>query len=148
MTPEQAAERIVPQAFVTGHLNADERLAEAERTREHDVKRVAAIIREALADRDAELAVLKTWQADQQQALIRISVLLLDAGYKGDGCITGVKWLAAQLTSEKRRAERVAGLIEKYRDRAQDGVGRSDWAAQSAFLEAADELEAALEAKP
>jgi hypothetical protein len=37
---------------------------------------------------------LKAWKADQQQALIAMATKVWLAGFKGDGLVEGVKWLA------------------------------------------------------
>jgi hypothetical protein len=44
-----------------------------------------------------ELEGLRAWKAEQQQALIRVGIVLLNAGYKGDGIHDGVSWLAAEV---------------------------------------------------
>lgn len=49
---------------------------------------------------DAELALelveLRAWKEEHQQFLISASVQLLNAGFKGDGVLDGIKWLVSE----------------------------------------------------
>jgi hypothetical protein len=48
-----------------------------------------------IARQAARIAELEKWKAEQQSALIKMAIELLNAGYKGDGVIDGMKWMRA-----------------------------------------------------
>jgi hypothetical protein len=63
--------------------------------------RASADIEAHIREQDAEITKLraentelKAWKADQQQALIAMATKVWLAGFKGDGLVEGVKWLA------------------------------------------------------
>lgn len=39
---------------------------------------------------------LQTWKGEQQQALIKMSIACLNAGFNGDSVVEGVKWVCAE----------------------------------------------------
>lgn len=67
-------------------------------------------LRQQLAAVTDERDALAAWKATEQQALVKSSVILLNAGYKGDGVSDGVEWLAAALTA---LAAEVRGLSNR-----------------------------------
>lgn len=44
-----------------------------------------------------EIKELSEWKAEEQRALVRMSVKLLDMGYEGDGVDDGLEWLCDKL---------------------------------------------------
>lgn len=61
---------------------------EAKRQMAVDEKHTARVINENIH--------LEMWKAEQQQALIKMSMILLDAGFTGDNIIEGLQWLVSR----------------------------------------------------
>ena len=68
-----------------------------------------------------QLAQQQAWKAKEQSAALAIAVVLIDAGYKGDGNVEGVKWLSAQLAAERASRAQMVEASKFVRDKfAQD----------------------------
>jgi hypothetical protein len=64
--------------------------------------------------RDAETQradVLQAWKAGQQQALTKQAVMLLNAGYKGDGINDGIEWLIERANKAEADAATANNLL-------------------------------------
>jgi len=57
------------------------------------------------AELEAENARLKQWDDEQKQVLIAMATKVYLAGYKGDGLVDGVKWLADENARLRKELE-------------------------------------------
>jgi hypothetical protein len=62
-------------------------------------------LRGRLATAERESDELRQWKSSQQQALIKMSVLLLEAGCRTDGVIDGMKILISERDELRKRVE-------------------------------------------
>lgn len=76
---------------------------------------------------DAELALelveLRAWKEEHQQFLISASVQLLNAGFKGDGVLDGIKWLV----SEQEAACKAVFMPKGYPGSLADFLTKEVW---------------------
>ena len=71
---------------------------EAKRQMAVDEKHTARMINENIH--------LEMWKAEQQQALIKMSAILLDAGFEGNGVVEGLQWLADRVRALREMLEK------------------------------------------
>ena len=71
---------------------------EAKRQMAVDEKHTARMVNENIH--------LEMWKAEQQQALIKMSAILLDAGFEGNGVVEGLQWLADRVRALREMLEK------------------------------------------
>lgn len=65
-----------------------------------------------IEDLKAQLAELVRWKAREQAALLAQASTLLTAGFRGDGVVEGVEWLASEQARAKRERDEVVADLE------------------------------------
>jgi len=64
-----------------------------------EAKDNAGTLLDKVAGLTAQVQQLEGWKGDQVQALIKMSIACLNAGFKGDSVVEGVKWMEAKMQS-------------------------------------------------
>lgn len=98
----------------------------------HDIAERAAELRERVGE-------LEMWKGEQQKALIACSVMLLDAGYKGDGIVDGLRWALGDAKQTREIAKYIESCNDEIENQLRERVKQLESEAKQARDAALDE---------